>query len=106
MEKLVEGMTHTKFISSKDTEEAEQRQSTWALGGESGLVGKLAGKHGGDMVDLDQWEGHLGFQMSRAGIYGGISQLALAPTVTFILQSGMSEPAASCQLPIYPHISE
>ena len=56
-------------------------------------------------LDLDQWDGHLGFQMSRGGIYGGISQLALAPTVTFILQSGVSEPAAWCQLPIYPHIS-
>lgn len=47
--------------------------------------------------DLDRRDGHLGFQMSWGGIYGGISQLALEPTVTFILQPGITEMAASSQ---------
>jgi len=41
--------------------------------------------------DLDLQDGHLGFQMSWRRIYGGISQLALEPRMTFIPQSGMTE---------------
>ena len=37
-----------KMSLCTDTEEAEQRQSSWAHWGEEGLVGKLAGKDGGD----------------------------------------------------------
>lgn len=65
---------------------------------EGGEVGTLQLRPG----SMDR---HLGSPDVSGGIYGGISRLALALTLTFILHSGITEPAASCQLPIYPHVS-
>lgn len=49
--------------------------------------------------------GHLGFQMSWGGIYGGIPQLALVPRVTLTIQSGRYGKTGSVEPASYPHIS-